>query len=174
MDTSGLRVVEKATTASYCALMDADGDLVTAIADMNVLDSITPELVGAFQDQILAAPLVVVDGNVPIDSLEYLCSICGPASVPVWFEPTSLDKAQVSVRPPLRPSLSLPLPVCMSLLLTLTLTLSLSLSLSLSHTHTLHVAHDAFCGSSSSSVFPSIACASCSGQCPALCSPISR
>ena len=44
MDTAGVRVVASGNTASYCAIMDAGGDLVTAIADMRVLDEITPAL----------------------------------------------------------------------------------------------------------------------------------
>ena len=104
IDTSGVKVVPGAATATYCAIMDDTGDLTTAIADMRVFDNIDPHDDDDHDDTWLAhldqAPFIIMDGNVPTSTMEWLCGKGqrqGAGSLPIkpiWFEPTSLDKAQ--------------------------------------------------------------------------------
>ena len=78
-------------TATYSALLDADGDLVAAVADMDAFDALHSRVV---DDAMLAdASCCVVDANVPTDVLGDVARRCAAAGVPVVFEPTSVPKA---------------------------------------------------------------------------------
>ncbi|KTF83979.1 hypothetical protein cypCar_00018363, partial [Cyprinus carpio] len=50
-------------------------------------------MVSQFEDQLASASLVVLDGNIPLSTIDYVCCIAKKHAVPVWFEPTDADKA---------------------------------------------------------------------------------
>lgn len=80
-------------TATFTALLDGSGELVGAIADMAVLDDISPEIISAASAEFADADLVVCDANLPAEALEQIIVCCAAVSVPVWFEPVSVGKA---------------------------------------------------------------------------------
>jgi len=80
-------------TATFTALLDGSGDLVGAVADMEIFDEVAPELVGRASNELRTAGLVVCDANLPSGSLERALSIASGSSVPAWFEPVSVAKA---------------------------------------------------------------------------------
>jgi len=57
-------------TGVYNAVLDEAGDLVAAIADMEAFDHVAPHTVQACVNYINSAPLVVVDGNVPEETIQ--------------------------------------------------------------------------------------------------------
>jgi pseudouridine-5'-phosphate glycosidase/pseudouridine kinase len=98
-------------TAVYAASLDDRRELVTAVADMGVMNALDAGIMQRFADPIAAARIVVVDGNLEDEPLRALCAICdrggirdshgearmtctGPA---LWFEPTSVPKAARAV-----------------------------------------------------------------------------
>lgn len=93
MDLSAVASLDNFNTATYCAVLRNGGELLFGIGDMDVHNQITPELVSKFESSLMSAPLVVLDGNIPVDSIEYVCEICHRNKVPVWFEPTDVHKA---------------------------------------------------------------------------------
>ena len=50
--------------------------------------------------QVLSAPLVVADGNLPLPSLLALMALCHTHRVPLFFEPTDLRKAALPLSSP--------------------------------------------------------------------------
>lgn len=80
-------------TATFTALLDGGGDLVGAVADMDIFDEMTPEFVERASAGLRTAELVVCDANLPAASLERALSIASGSSVPAWFEPVSVAKA---------------------------------------------------------------------------------
>src|SRR3954447_6530115 len=56
-------------TGTYTAVLDTDGELVVAVADMAATDDLSTEHVNAARDLIAAASLVVLDGNLAAASL---------------------------------------------------------------------------------------------------------
>ncbi|MAY63010.1 MAG: carbohydrate kinase [Rhizobiales bacterium] len=88
-DASGERVAEAAeeaglddrsmvfldrATASYTAILEPDGNLVTAVADMAVYDRIPPRrlLTARFRDKVRDTDLLLCDANFPAPTLETL------------------------------------------------------------------------------------------------------
>ena len=98
IDTDDVHIARGKATATYQAVLDAEGDLYCAIADMHVMGDMDTCLVeSAFADiQSNGLPsLVVVDGNLSHDVFSYLCRCCKEFAIPLWFEPTSVEKAKL-------------------------------------------------------------------------------
>lgn len=85
------------TTATYTAIHDADGDLSVGIADMGILEKITPQYINARAEDIRLSDLVISDGNLSQESFVTLMRICHSHSIPVFFEPTSDHKCLLPV-----------------------------------------------------------------------------
>ncbi|KAL1519298.1 hypothetical protein AB1Y20_022825 [Prymnesium parvum] len=93
LPTGSLLRVAEARTATFTALQDEGGDLCAAVADMEALQSITPEYISHHAAAIGAAPLCVVDANLSPAALACVASLCALHSLPLWLEPVSIVKA---------------------------------------------------------------------------------
>jgi pseudouridine kinase len=72
LTTAGSLVASDAATGSYTALLDAQGQLLLALAAMPLADRLTPEFLAASQGRRKQAQLLVVDLNLPTESLALL------------------------------------------------------------------------------------------------------
>lgn len=77
-------------TSSYMFISDYDGDMSVAISDMNIYKNMTPEYIKTRMDVINSAKLVIVDTNIPTETIAYLTK---NAKVPVFADPVSCTKA---------------------------------------------------------------------------------
>ncbi len=89
VDFSRVRINAPAT-GTYIAVLNPDGELVTAMNDMRAADLVTPELIAEFQNDILAAKFVVADCNLPIATLEAIAEL---ARDKLFIEPVSVPKS---------------------------------------------------------------------------------
>ncbi len=100
-------------TATYNAILDSNGEMRVAIADMDIFSSITPAYVRdkcnpnnlqveRYSNDISNASIVFVDANVPQDTILKLTKLVGRKTkctlllvthALVWFEPTSVAKS---------------------------------------------------------------------------------
>jgi pseudouridine kinase len=94
---AGVRVdhVHRGThpTGTYTAVLDADGDLVVAVADMAATDSLTPQDIRHGRELIANASMLILDGNLPAHVLAYALDIAQAAGVPSVIDPVSAPKA---------------------------------------------------------------------------------
>lgn len=81
-------------TGTYTAVLDANGELVVAVADMTATDELDPEHVNAARDLISIAGLVVLDGNLSPSTLAFALDLATAAGVRVLLEPVSVPKAE--------------------------------------------------------------------------------
>lgn len=65
-------VMEGQRTSTYLSVLDESGDMEAAIADMDIFDKITPELIASKKHIIESSSVCVVDTNIPRESIEYL------------------------------------------------------------------------------------------------------
>lgn len=93
MDTSAVARLQDQRTATYCAVITESGELNLGLGDMDIHQQIQEQYVSQFEDQLSSASLVVLDGNIPVSTIDYVCRITKKHAVPVWFEPTDADKA---------------------------------------------------------------------------------
>jgi len=80
-------------TGTYTAVLDADGDLVVAVADMAATDALGPEELRHARELIGHASMLVLDGNLSPEALAYALDIARGHDVPVLVEPVSVPKA---------------------------------------------------------------------------------
>lgn len=80
-------------TGTYTAVLDADGDLVVAVADMAATEALTPQDLHPARELIAHADMLVLDGNLPSEVLAYAMDVAHPAGVPVVIDPVSAPKA---------------------------------------------------------------------------------
>lgn len=80
-------------TGSYTAVLDSDGELVLAVADMTATDDLRPEHLQSARELIGHAALLVVDGNLPVPVTAHLLDLAYAAGVRVIVDPVSVPKA---------------------------------------------------------------------------------
>jgi pseudouridine kinase len=81
-------------TGTYTAILDERGELVVAVADMLAVESLTPADVAAASDEIAAADLVVLDGNLLPATTTAVLDVAEAAGVRVVVEPVSVPKSR--------------------------------------------------------------------------------
>lgn len=81
-------------TGTYTAVLDSDGELVVAVAAMTATERLGPEHVSAARDLIAASGMVVVDGNLRLDTLEHALNLAAMAEARTILEPVSIPKAR--------------------------------------------------------------------------------
>jgi pseudouridine kinase len=80
-------VLRGGQTGRYVALLDAGGELVAGVSDMAATDALGPEALD--HDLLRSAALVVVDGNIPVPTIDAVLALGGRVVV----EPVSVAKA---------------------------------------------------------------------------------
>ncbi len=91
IDISHALQIPGGATPTYLFLNDADGDMALAVSDMEICERITPQYLAANLSQLNNAQLVIVDTNIPAQSLAYLTTHC---TVPIFADPVSTTKAE--------------------------------------------------------------------------------
>jgi pseudouridine kinase len=72
IDTSGTLQLDGVASGTYTAVLDQDGEMVVALADMALYDRLDPAFIAACQPRIAASALVVADLNLPLATVEAL------------------------------------------------------------------------------------------------------
>ncbi|XP_019345182.1 pseudouridine-5'-phosphate glycosidase isoform X4 [Alligator mississippiensis] len=93
MDMGGVLQLEGHNTATYCAVITGSGELSLGLGDMDIHQQITEHYVSRYKQHLCMAPVVCIDGNVPIATIQYVCQIAREHQVPVCYEPTDENKA---------------------------------------------------------------------------------
>ena len=74
----------------YISVNDSGGDMAVAISDLNICDFITPEFLELKLNICNTCQAVIVDTNIPKESIDYLAAHC---AVPLLAEAVSTRKA---------------------------------------------------------------------------------
>jgi pseudouridine kinase len=81
-------------TGTYTAILDSDGELIVAVADMAATDDLGPEHLNDAREVIASAGLVVLDGNLAAATLAHALDLAAAADVRTILEPVSVPKAR--------------------------------------------------------------------------------
>jgi pseudouridine kinase len=92
MNLDHVTSIPGSSTGSYSAVLDPSGDLIIALADMEVYDSITPELVLKFDGLLSQAKCIVADLNCPKETLQFLSDFSKTHQLPIVLIPVSSPK----------------------------------------------------------------------------------
>lgn len=91
IDISHALQVPGGATPTYLFLNDCDGDMALAMSDMEICARITPAYLAANLPMLNNAQVVVMDTNIPAESLRYLADHC---TAPIFADPVSTAKAE--------------------------------------------------------------------------------
>lgn len=93
--TEGIMQVHDVATPVVSNVFDGSGELIAGVASVGAVESLLiPSWICRFRHQITNAPLVMLDANLPPESLEAACIIAYESGVPVLFEPVSVVKSR--------------------------------------------------------------------------------
>ncbi|WP_295580230.1 PfkB family carbohydrate kinase [uncultured Oscillibacter sp.] len=90
IDISQSPVVPGGRTSTYLFINDRRGDMALAVSDMDIYRHLTPQVLAQRQKLLGASQAVVLDTNIPEESIRYLAENC-PA--PLFADPVSTAKA---------------------------------------------------------------------------------
>ncbi|XP_025054678.1 uncharacterized protein LOC102384925 isoform X5 [Alligator sinensis] len=82
MDMGGVLQLEGHNTATYCAVITGSGELSLGLGDMDIHQQITEHYVSRYKQHLCMAPVVCIDGNMPIATIQYVCQIAREHQVP--------------------------------------------------------------------------------------------
>ncbi len=91
IDISHAPVVPGARTSTYLYINDASGDMALAVSDMEIYHHLTPRMLAQRQKLLSGSQLVVVDTNIPQESICWIAENC---SAPIFADPVSTAKAE--------------------------------------------------------------------------------
>ncbi len=80
------------STGSYTAVLDSNGELVIALADMEVYEMVTPELLRKHDVLLSRSKCIMVDLNCPKETVQFLCHFGKSHEIPIVIIPVSSPK----------------------------------------------------------------------------------
>lgn len=89
IDLSYAPVFPQRRSSTYLYICDEKGDMQLAVSDMDICSALTAEYAASVLPK-LQAGAIVVDANLPEDTIRY---ICNNSSIPVYADPVSTAKA---------------------------------------------------------------------------------
>ena len=90
IDISQCLQVPGAATSTYLFIADQDGDMALAVSDMDIYQHMTPAFLQSRRALLDNAQVVVVDTNIPEESIRWLCE---NVKTPIFADPVSTAKA---------------------------------------------------------------------------------
>ncbi|MFC5703826.1 carbohydrate kinase [Cohnella faecalis] len=94
VDTSPSLMQREMKTGAYTAVLNPDGEMALAFADMAIYDLFSPRLLQEKWPHIAGSQLVIADTNPSADSLAYLIERCRDEKLPLFVDPVSSEKAK--------------------------------------------------------------------------------
>lgn len=79
-------------TGTYNAVIDQHGEMQLALADMQIYDEMDVQWLSLYQNILQEARLIVMDLNLPLETVEYILSLAGNFNIPVFVIPVSGPK----------------------------------------------------------------------------------
>ena len=81
-------------TGIYLGILDEKGEMEVAVSDMRILEEVTVDYLRSKAYLIKESKIVVVDTNIPEESIGYVVDLCNKVKVPLLIEPVSVEKAK--------------------------------------------------------------------------------
>lgn len=94
IDVSQSRILPMERTGTYTALLDIDGEMVISLANMDIYDQLIPDLLAEKWSHIAASRAILLDTNIPEESLRYMIERCRKEQIALYIDPVSSAKAK--------------------------------------------------------------------------------
>jgi len=94
IDVSQVSVLKGFATAEYVAIFDDQHELALGLANMDILDQITPDLIQKSESFIAASDWVIIDCNLPAASIAFILEMKSRCHFQLAIETVSISKAK--------------------------------------------------------------------------------
>ncbi len=91
MDMSMALVLPERRSSVYLYVNDEKGDMQVAVSDMGIVNCLTPEFFAPLMEKINSYPALVMDANIPMESIAFLTENC---TIPIYTDPVSTIKGK--------------------------------------------------------------------------------
>lgn len=85
-------MMSERSTGSYSAVLTHDGELVIALADMEIYNEMLPAVLAKYEGRIADARCIILDLNAPKETVEYVLSLARTRGIPLAVIPVSSPK----------------------------------------------------------------------------------
>jgi sugar/nucleoside kinase (ribokinase family)/DNA-binding CsgD family transcriptional regulator len=92
MNLQSIEQLPNHTTGSYSAILDSSGELILAIANMDVYEELSPAYLNKHELILSGATLIVVDLNCPKETVRFLQRFASDKQIPLAIVPVSSPK----------------------------------------------------------------------------------
>ncbi len=92
MSTEMTKAVDGLSTGTYTAILEPDGEMLLAMADMKIYDSLTPSYIAKNDSVLLSSAFLVIDLNCPVETVEYVRQLAIINNIPLAVIPVSAPK----------------------------------------------------------------------------------
>lgn len=79
-------------TGAYNAILDLQGEMQFAVADMQIYDEMNVEWIASYQNILSKARLIIIDLNLPFETVDYLLTLARQYQVEIFIIPVSGPK----------------------------------------------------------------------------------
>lgn len=90
IDIMHSETIKGASSSIYVCINDERGEMMSAVSSMDICSSLTPEFVASRMDMLNACDAVVVEANMPAETIAYILDNC---KVPVFADTVSTAKS---------------------------------------------------------------------------------
>ena len=91
IDISASPVIPGGHTSTYLFINDERGDMALAVSDMDICRELSPALLESRKALLDGSRLVMMDTNMPVESIEWMAENCRS---PIFVDPVSTTKAE--------------------------------------------------------------------------------
>ncbi|KAF7493546.1 Pseudouridine kinase [Sarcoptes scabiei] len=81
-ETEGVQFVSNQSTSSCLVLLDEQGDCRLIVGDLIVNQSIDRSLIMKYESEIVRAPIIIIDANLPMETLNLILKLAGEHKIP--------------------------------------------------------------------------------------------
>lgn len=93
-DTTPSQIMHGQSTGTYTAVLDHEGEMSVALAEMSIYDAITPEFIDGKWAYFASSDLIMMDTNFSAQVLEAIITRCRRENLPLCITPVSSPKAR--------------------------------------------------------------------------------
>ncbi|AOH53555.1 carbohydrate kinase [Peribacillus muralis] len=93
VDVSQCLALNMEKTGTYTSILDESGEMVLAVADMQIYDQFSIEFIEARWSHLASSNIIFADSNLPEETLTYLIKRCEKEKLTLWINPVSAPKA---------------------------------------------------------------------------------
>ena len=94
VDMRNVKISSRNPTGIYIAILNEMGEMMAAVSDMKICEEINIRYLKSKLDVIKKSQMIVIETNLPEESIKYVSKICAEEEIKLIVEPVSVEKSK--------------------------------------------------------------------------------